>query len=320
MLSACMEGMDEDLDVSGHPNAIIDGIDDAGHESVLFIIADGALCTGALIAPKVVLTAKHCILDVRTRDIEVGIGSSVFIGGTYADVVEVVTTEGDDLENKDIALLILDEAGSLPVFDWVADNPPKKGDTITAVGYGQQEVGPSNTSEAGTKQKATSEIIQLNEKEFLIDGPTTCFGDSGGPALLDDGRIFGVVSRGVSNCNGISLYTRTDAFVSLINSALVQSGSKANTGNSTETTNSTSGGVAISSNGTILNTDGAPATSVSDVAASAEGSGETDASVPQANDTGCSIQMRRSNPAGSFWFLFAIATLIYRQRKHYNTN
>lgn len=223
VIVSCAVAPAEDSAPAQHAS-IIDGDEHPGDPGVMYIVADNAFCTGALIAPRVLLTAKHCILDVDPGTIGIGMGPDAFTGVTYANVLEVRTTATHDLDGKDIAVLLLDGAGSASSYPWVLDNAPKRGDAITVVGYGQQQVGKSGSAPSGIKQSGTTTILRLYPKESLIDGPTTCFGDSGAPAFLDDGRIFGVVSRGTPNCKGTSLLTRTDHYTDLLAQAVIDTG------------------------------------------------------------------------------------------------
>ncbi|MCC7535886.1 MAG: S1 family peptidase [Deltaproteobacteria bacterium] len=218
------------LDLDRASNAIIGGTRESGSDQVVHILNDyGGLCTGSLIAPKVVLTAKHCIQDegggrIPASAIHVNTGASIDSGRLYADVDEVRTTSGYAIEGADIAVLLLDRAGSLTPYAFVRDTPPRVGDPITAIGYGQTTIGPSGSGPAGTKYRGEAQITQLYPAEFEISGPTTCFGDSGGPGFLADGRVFGVVSRGDYSCSSGSIYTRTDAFLDLIDGAIADTG------------------------------------------------------------------------------------------------
>lgn len=224
LLSACMLEP-EASPVQGRSAEIIDGTAHPGDPGVMFLIADNALCTGALIAPRVILTAKHCILDVEPETVIVGMGESLFSGTRYANVTEIRTTSGSRIEDKDIAVLLLDHAGSAQPYEWVSEkNSLHRNDAITLIGYGQQMVGESGTGPSGTKQLGTSRITRVYPQELAISGPTTCFGDSGGPGFLEDGRIAGVVSRGVTACDGPSLLTRTDAFRALLEQAVADTG------------------------------------------------------------------------------------------------
>lgn len=223
LLGACAFEADMS-DVQTRSEAIIAGTDHTSDPGVMFIVADNALCTGALIAPRVVITAKHCVYGIEPDTIEVGVGDDVFSGSSYADVIEVRTTATEDIDGQDIALLLLDEAGPITGYPWVSDAAPKKGDPIDVIGFGQQKVGSSGTGASGVKQLGSTEILRLYSKEFLIGGPTTCFGDSGAPAFLEDGRIFGVVSRGVAQCDGMSILTRTDYYADLITQAIADTG------------------------------------------------------------------------------------------------
>ena len=64
-LAACApaDAIDPASEVASSVDAIVDGTLDNDHPAVYFLYrADGAACTGALISPHVVLTARHCIV------------------------------------------------------------------------------------------------------------------------------------------------------------------------------------------------------------------------------------------------------------------
>lgn len=185
-------------------------------DSIVYLLNDFSLCTGAVIAPKVILTAKHCVLDSTADDLSVGQGTYLSNGQFLPPVQDIITTAGDEIEGKDIALLTLEEPTDLKPLPWKPASTLEEGDTVTLVGFGQQKIGPSGSSQAGVKMSTLSEIVQTSLLEYLVGGPASCFGDSGGPGLTETGEVFGVVSRGAINCNGDTIYTRTDSFSEMI--------------------------------------------------------------------------------------------------------
>ena len=241
-LLACERAVDDDVESVRVP--IIDGQRNPGDPAVMVLAIEtsrgSSLCTGSLIAPRVVLTAKHCICDngtgrpVAGSAVQIGTGASLEEATLYARGTEVRTTPGacsDDISSivgSDIALVLLDREGSLMPLRIVRDRPAAVGDRITAIGYGVTEAGfapdevPAGLS--GTKMSSTATVIEIALNELAIDGPTTCYGDSGGPGFLDDGRVAGVVSRGEGFCTGAAVYTRVDAFLSLIDDAIADTG------------------------------------------------------------------------------------------------
>ncbi len=240
LLGGCAAEIDQTSVPPGSaPSAIIDGTPHDGDPATLFVLTEGhRSCTGALIAPRAVLTARHCIEDVdtgrraRAQDIEVFQGR---FGGEnqYARVVDYETTEGRiiplDDPSVDVAVLILDGPGNARPYGIVRDRAELRGQRITGIGYGVTDDGRS-----GEKYRGTSTVDMIGQNSFTTAGPLACFGDSGGPAILADGRIAGV-AHGVWGerayrrdqadvaCQ-ISMYVRTDAFIELIDRAVARAG------------------------------------------------------------------------------------------------
>ena len=230
MISTAGCATDLSDDVGAVKASIIGGDPNPENDEVVLLAVGNAICTGTMISEQVVLTAKHCILGLQPEQIRVFTGPDIDNAALYASVNEIRTTPGDGIVEQngdtitglDIAVLLTDADGSVTPRMWVLDSPPEVSTSITAIGYGNQLSGPPDEPNIlGTKMRGTTEILALTDSEFLVAGPTTCFGDSGGPAVLPDGRVFGVVSRGEQNCTGTSIYTRSDAYVDLIKQAVV---------------------------------------------------------------------------------------------------
>ena len=222
---------------------IVRGVKDRGRNPAVIALAigDTGLCTGTLIAPDVVLTARHCV-SRTTESVEcpargpqilgerdpstltVLVGDDASTATAVARGRQVIAPDSDALCGDDIALLMLDRKvrGIEPID--VRLHGIARGDHVRAVGFGKR----GDTDPAGTKLlRDHVKVEEVSAREFVV-GEATCQGDSGGPALDETtGQIVGVVSRGGPSCDGPdahNIYTRADAFIALVNEALSRSG------------------------------------------------------------------------------------------------
>jgi V8-like Glu-specific endopeptidase len=178
------------------------------------------ICSGTLIAPRVVLSAAHCFAalgpDTRYETFQ-GPGA-VGNGGELHHVVEVMVHPDFDAQTHtaDLALLLLDSPSSAPPIP-LATAPLDAslvGKTIRLVGFGVSAPGHG----AGTKRQglATLTAVDADTLRYQPDPALTCDGDSGGPGLLDEGageQLAGVTAAGDAACASFGLDVRVDPFV-----------------------------------------------------------------------------------------------------------
>ncbi len=226
-------------DVSTGSVEVVHGVADRNRDPavVAIDIAGEALCTGSLIAPDVVLTARHCVSET-TEEVECPARAAQIQGNRAASTLtilsgddaesarevakgkKIVTPPSNELCDEDIALIQLDREVTSITPLAIRSGDVTEGEHLRLVGFGKS----GDESGAGAKLLRTNvPVVSVTDHEFET-GEATCNGDSGGPAIDEaSGEIVGVVSRGGPTCEGAgttNIFTRTDAFASLIATAL----------------------------------------------------------------------------------------------------
>lgn len=207
-------------------------------------------CSGALISETVYVTAGHCTespaasVKIWFDPDPISVGWLDFVG---FDATGTPYTHPDydpaAFYLFDLGVVVLDEAGfdpgsfaQLPDVGAIDDmGKGRKNNTITAVGYGVNRI-VQNPVKGLIKfewdvQRRYADLMVVNTKGVAGLGPIfddiegtgsiavsgdskhggTCFGDSGGPQLIDGNVIAAVTSFGLNgNCAGIGGAYRVD--------------------------------------------------------------------------------------------------------------
>ncbi len=220
---------------------IINGTRETGERSVVAVIrrdwttGAGGLCTGSVIGPYAVMTAKHCVFEesrpLASSQFLVLVGSDIqSMGGveSFHPVIEIRTTAGTDInadiENgNDIAILLLDAPIGVPAIP-LETGAPVTGAAVTVVGFGRTMTGVPSPTDSGVKYRGTTRVDRVGSRIFETVGASwTCQGDSGGPVWnTASGSIIGITSFGIGErCTYTnSFFSRVDIHRSLIADAL----------------------------------------------------------------------------------------------------
>ena len=173
-------------------------------------------CTGTLVAPRVVVTAAHCVGDAPTNALEVFIGDSVTGPGRRIAVVggRIDPTWDPATHANDIAALILAE--DAPVAPLARAAPT--GADVRLVGYG---ITTGTGTDVGERRAGTAHVMALSADELRLEpGPAmSCKGDSGGP-VLQAGALVAVTSYGDPACTQFGVAMRVDAHAAFLQSVI----------------------------------------------------------------------------------------------------
>lgn len=252
--SAPNEARDED--VAAGAQAIVNGAPSTAINDAIVRIdigTEGGFCTGTLIAPNLVLTARHCLsnmdensecgtftsnLTASTMSIRVGVSA----GASVAKGKQLFVETGQDSGcSHDIGLILLDRdipnaktapvrLGKLAVGEgaWTAGYGDNGRGQVTPGRYEKggleiDAVGPSQYTYRTKQNQSMPVTVPTGE---IVTGESTCFGDSGGPLLDMKGNVIGVTSRGIdgSCIDRPSIYSDTASHTPLIRAAAQASG------------------------------------------------------------------------------------------------
>jgi hypothetical protein len=239
------------LSMAGTSSAILNGEPDGGRHPYVGIAiqpAEGGgywVCSASALSNTVVLTASHCFEPGITVSVSFTEGSPrKWIDGTVYNHPGWCIGCAPGLpgfDTHDVAVIVLENSDKARLPEYV--NLPSQGlvdslpqnQPVSLVGYGVQWIerggGPPEGASSYTRYYAPTELVQANfvhSDEFirLRANPSqgtgsTCFGDSGGPDILEGNGVGNDVVLAVNsyvtngNCAGVTYSNRVDTAYAL---------------------------------------------------------------------------------------------------------
>ncbi|MBL8941970.1 MAG: S1 family peptidase [Myxococcales bacterium] len=198
--------------------------DSGDFDGVVALQAGNGLCSGTVVAPRLILTAAHCLANLGDNEqVIVHYGDEINQGTVaatnWAAHPRFCPDCKEDLFDYGYVELGTDfnvpGGYTLPIATQVEwDEAMAEGEAITLVGFGEDPDAVGGSAGIGVKRQVDTTIRRLSDAglEFYAGGDhrDSCNGDSGGPAFVRVAsgaiRLAGITSRGSNPCGDGGYY------------------------------------------------------------------------------------------------------------------
>ena len=221
-LAACAPP-DEETATGGAAEAIVGGTPASELPEAAFIDASGFLCSGAVIAPRVVLTAGHCVPDASSWNVTVPFANKQQARARKAWTEYRDLGDSVNPNSNDVALLILDTPITLASYPALAKSPVPNGTKAVNVGRIKND----NVSATALFKGAPVRLERGNPSGFpfsYVSDEVIEDGDSGGPVYVGAGSSRMIVAVNSGGGGGTQLLARVDLAYAKIQQVIAENG------------------------------------------------------------------------------------------------
>jgi V8-like Glu-specific endopeptidase len=202
---------------------IVNGSPASAYTEAALINAPDFICSGAVIAPRIVLTAGHCVVDASTWTVTAPYAGNQSAKGSKSWTDYASSGEYVNPSTLDVAVIILDKPITLSTYPTLASAASAAGTKAVNVGrirngqasfsglfFGSQVTLKAGSSYGFPKSYVSEEIIES--------------GDSGGPVYIGSGasRVIAAVNSGGGG--GTQVLARVDLAYAKIQQLIAANG------------------------------------------------------------------------------------------------
>lgn len=231
---------------SSSDQAIINGTLASGYPEAALVDMGAYACSGSLIAPRVVLTAGHCVSGMSTWTVKLPFANNQSAKAKGAIVYDYKSTSNYVNANQhDVGLILLSTSLTLKTWPVVAKSPVADGSK--AIDIGRIQSGKFSTTALYQSQPVT--LKNASSMGFPYDYYSTDViesGDSGGPVVLVNSSPHSIIAVNSGAGSGTQVLARTDLVYSWIDQQVKANGgwgsSVAGTAAAVDELSSTEGG------------------------------------------------------------------------------